>query len=152
MEDEIQEHRREHIRFELTTPLYAELSLLRVQEREIGSRSQRVMLNNISLGGCQFKTHLQIPLRDDVEWLLKLKLGHYLIQLKAVVVNVAEDEGLYLYGVKWILTGLEKQSFQYRLNEYLRIMLISSPHIYKLYQKIADRSNDGQFKQLDVSS
>jgi hypothetical protein len=152
MEEEIQENRRESIRFGLIAPLFAELSLWRVKDREIRSRTQRVLLNNISAGGCQFKTHLQIPPRDDVEWLLKFQLGKYSVKLRVIIMNKDEEEGLQVYGCRLAMTGLERQSFQYRLNEYLRTVLLSSPHIHTLYKKIADRDNDGFFRKLDVTS
>jgi hypothetical protein len=111
-----------------------------------------VLLHNISLGGCRFTTSLQIPVRDDVEWQIKLQLGHYNVKLRAVVLHESEEEGLNAYGVKWLMTGVEKQAFQYRLGEYLRLVLVSSPHIVTLYKKIADRHNDDFFKKLDVTS
>jgi hypothetical protein len=152
MEEELQENRREHIRFKLTAPLFAEMSLWCVREREMRSRSQRVILNNISVGGCQFATSLQIPVRDDVQWLLKLQLGHYTVKARAVILHSGEEEGLYLYGARWNMSGLDRQAFQYRLNEYLRLVLVSSPHIHSLYKKIVDRGGDGQFKKLDITS
>ncbi|MCD9023687.1 hypothetical protein [Cohnella silvisoli] len=152
MDEEIQENRRENIRFELIVPLFAELSLWRVKEREIRSRTQRVLLRNISAGGCRFKTHLHIPPRDDVEWLLKFQLGNYSLKQKVIIVNTCQEEGLQVYGGCWTMTGLERQSFQYRLNEYLHTVLVSSPHIHTLYKKIAGRDDDGQFRKLDVTS
>jgi len=144
--------RRQHMRFKLNAPLFAHLSLCRVKERDIESRAQRVMLNNISVGGCQFTTNLLIPVRDDVEWKLRLQLGHYWVKLKAVVVHYAEAEGLYHYGVRWKINGLERQALQYRLNEYLRLIFVSSPHIHSLYKKLANRNCDGQFKPFDATS
>jgi hypothetical protein len=152
MEEEKQENRRESFRFELIVPLFAELSLWRVKDREMRSRTQRVLLNNISAGGCRFKTHLQIPPRDDVEWLLKFQLGKYAAKLRVFIVNVGQEEGLQVYGCRWAMTGLEHQSFQYRLNEYLHAVLVSSPHIHTLYKKMADRDNDDYFRKLDVTS
>jgi hypothetical protein len=152
MDEEIQENRRESIRFELIVPLFAELSLCRIKDRELRSRTQRILLNNISPGGCQFKTHLQIPPRDDVEWLLKFQMGKYAAKFRVIILNAGHEEGLQVYGCRWAMTGLERQSFQYRLNEYLHAVLVSSPHIHTIYKKIADRDNDGHFRKLDVTS
>ncbi len=152
MEEELQLNRRKHIRFELNSPLFSEISLCRVKEREIRSRTQRILLYNISAGGCQFKTHLRIPPREDVEWLIKLQFGKYTTQLKANIVRTTQEEGIHIYGGCWKMTGLERQTFQYRLNEYLHSLLVSSPHILALYRKISDRNNDGHFRQLDVTS
>lgn len=152
MEEERTENRRKHIRFELIVPLFAEFSLWRVKDKEIKSRTQRVLLTNISAGGCQLKTFLQIPPRDDVEWLLKLQLGKYTTQLKAVIVRSTEEEGLQVYGLRWIMTGVEYQTFKYRLHEYLFSVLVSSPQIHTIYRKIAARNSDGLFRQLDVTS
>jgi hypothetical protein len=150
--EERPENRRRHIRFELNVPLFAELSLWRIKGVEMKSRTQRVLVNDISAGGCQFRTHLQIPPREDVEWLLKLQFGKYKTQLKAIIVRAFEDEGLQVYGIRWTMTGLEYQAFHYRLNEYIYSSMVSSPHIQTLYRKIAERSSDGQFQRLDVSS
>jgi hypothetical protein len=152
MDEEMQENRRESIRFELIVPLFAELSLCRIKDRELRSRTQRILLNNISPGGCQFKTHLQIPPRDDVEWLLKFQMGKYAAKFRVIILNAGHEEGLLVYGCRWAMTGLERQSFQYRLNEYLHAVLVSSPHIHTIYKKIADRDNDGHFRKLDVTS
>ncbi len=152
MDEEWVENRREYVRFALNVPLFGELSLLRVGEREIRSRNQRVLLSNISVGGCRFTTSLRIPVRDDVEWQIKLQLGRYSVKLRAVILHESEEDGLSSYGVRWVMTGIEKQAFQYRLSEYLRLVLVSSPHILSLYKKIADRHNDDFFKKLDVTS
>lgn len=152
MVEELQENRRKSIRFELIIPLFAELSLWRVKDREMRSRTQRVLLTNISTDGCKFKTHLLIPPRDDVEWLLKFQLGKYTAKLRVIIVNAGEEEGLQVYGCRWAMTGLESQSYQFRLNEYLYTVLVSSPHIHTLYKKIADRGNDGHFRKLDVTT
>lgn len=151
MEEGLEENRREHLRFRLNVPLYAEFSLWRVREREIRSRKQRVLIHNISVGGCQFSTNLQIPVRDDVEWILNLQLNHNTIKLKAIILHVVPKDGRFAYGVRWVLTGLERQAFQYRLQEYLRLVLVSSVHILTLYKKISDR-DVGQFKRLDTTS
>lgn len=152
MEEQLEENRREYIRFKLITPLFAELSLWRVNEREMRSRSQRVLFNNISVGGCQFSSNLLIPIRDDVEWLLKLQLGHYTVKARAVILHASQEDGLYAYGARWIMTNLERQAYQYRLNEYLRMVLVTSPHIHTLYKRIIDRNSDGYFKKFDVTS
>lgn len=152
MDEEWVENRREHIRFQLTVPLFAELSLWQVAEREIRSRNQRVMLNNISVGGCQFTTNLIIPVRDDVEWLLKLQLVHYTVKAKAVILHTGHEDGLVRYGVRWVMTGLERHAFQYRLSEYMRMVLVTSPHIHTLYSKISERKADSQFKKFDITS
>ncbi|WP_239618859.1 PilZ domain-containing protein [Cohnella mopanensis] len=152
MDGERTENRREHIRFQLTVPLFADLSLSQVKERELRSRIQRVLLNNISVGGCQFTTNLILPVRDDVEWLLKLQLGHYTVKARAVILHTDNEEGLARYGVRWVMSGLERHAFQYRLNEYMRMVLISSPHIHTLYNKISERKSDGLFKKFDVTS
>jgi hypothetical protein len=152
MEEELQENRREHIRFKLTVPLIADISLWCVGDREMRSRSQRVLLDNLSVGGCQFTTSLLIPVRDDIQWLLKLQLGHYTVKARVVVVHTGEQDGLLRYGTRWVMSGLDRQAFQYRLHEYMRLVLVSSPHIHTLYKKIIDRGSDGQFKKLDVTS
>ncbi|QMV43214.1 PilZ domain-containing protein [Cohnella cholangitidis] len=152
MDGEWVENRRQHLRFQLTVPLFAELSLWQIREREMRSRSQRVMLNNISVGGCLFATALVLPVRDDVEWLLKLQLGHYTVKARAVILHAGQEDGLSRYGVRWIMSGMERQAFQYRLNEYMRMVLVSSPHIHTLYNKISERKADGQFKKFDITS
>jgi hypothetical protein len=152
MDEEIQENRREYIRFELHVPLFAELSLARVQERELKSRTQRVLLNDISLGGCQFKTYLLIPARSDVEWSFKLQLGKYFLNLKAIIVRSAQEDGFYVYGVCWKMTNFERHALHYRLNEYLFSVLVSSPHILTLYRKIVERKANGHFRGLDITS
>jgi hypothetical protein len=152
MNEERMENRREYIRFQLTVPLFAELSLWQIREREMRSRSQRVLLNNISVGGCLFTTNLLLPVREDVEWLLKLQLGHYTVKARAIVLHTGQEDGLIRYGVRWVMSGMERQAFQYRLNEYMRMVLVSSPHIHTLYNKISERKSDGRFKKLDVTS
>ncbi|WP_256758976.1 hypothetical protein [Cohnella sp. WQ 127256] len=152
MDDVLVENRREHIRFKLTTPLFAELSLWRVDVREIRSRKQVILLNNMSVGGCQFTTNLLIPVREDVEWLIEYRMGHYFVKLRTVIVHTGHEDGLHTYGARWLMTGLERQAYQYRLNDYMQKVIISSPHIHTLYKKISDRNNDGQFRQFDVTS
>ncbi|TVY01135.1 PilZ domain-containing protein [Cohnella terricola] len=152
MNEENGVNRRTHVRFRFQTPFLAELSLWRVRDRGLRSRAQKVIVRDISLGGCSFISKLQLPLREDVEWLVQLELGHYTAKPRLILLHRREEEGSIVYGGRWIMTALERQAFQFRFNDYVRLMLLESPHIHTLYKKIADRNDDGQFKHLDVTS
>ena len=152
MSEEGKDNRREHIRFKLYVPLYAELTLLRVGGREMRSRSQRVLLDNISYGGCLFRSYLQLPARDDVEWAMRLDFGSYEIRAIAVIVRAYAEDGYAMYGVRWKLTDYEKHVFHYRLNQYLQTVYDFPPHIQTLYRKVNERDDDGRFKELDMST
>ncbi|MFC5404991.1 PilZ domain-containing protein [Cohnella soli] len=145
-------NRREHVRFEMNVPLFAELSLNSVGGREMGSRKQRVIIRNVSFGGCCFSTFLRMPVRDDVEWTLKLILGHYPATLRGVIVHSGEADGLFQYGVRWTLTELERQTLHYRLNDYVRNVLVRSPHIHTIYKQLTRKYESGKFKKFDVTS
>jgi len=152
MDEENGVNRRAHVRFRFQTPFLAELSLWRVRGRSYRSRVQKVIVRDISLGGCSFISTLQLPLREDVEWSVKLELGHYIAKPRLILLHRRQEEGSNVYGGRWILTGLERQAFQFRFDDYVRLMLIESPHIHTLYKKISDRNDDGHFKHLDVTS
>lgn len=152
MGEEVPQNRRLHVRFGLHVPLYADLYLHRVGDREITSRTLKVLLDNISYGGCLFRTHLQIPPRPDVTWMLKLRLGQSTMRLKGIIVRGQAEEGYSLYGVTWKLSAYESQIFRYRLNEYLQATYVFAPHIQTLYRKIAERSEDSRFKRLDFTT
>ncbi len=150
MNDEGIAYRREHIRFKLHVPLYAELTLQRVGGREMNSRTQKVLLDDISFGGCLFRTHLQLPVREDVEWRMMLPLGSFVIRATTVVVRAYEEEGYFLHGARWVQSDYEKHLFQYRLNRYLQAAYAFGPHIQTLYRKVNERGDDGRFKRLDL--
>ncbi len=152
MESDEPFNRRKSIRFGLYIPLYAELSLHRVSAMYRRSRSTRVLLDNISIGGCLFRTNLILPPRDDVEWLFKLQFGRYTMHVKAIVVRTTEEEGYYLYGAKWKLSPYERHLFQYRMNEYLQATYVFAPHIQTLYRQVMERTADQQFKKFDIIS
>ncbi len=152
MDEEITVNRRAYIRFRPQTPVYVELSLWQVQERELKSRAQRVLLRDVGHGGCSFATNLRLPVRDDVEWMIELQLGQYTARPRIVLLHSGEEDGLFFYGEEWRMMGWEHQAFRFRFDEYVRQMLIASPHIHTLYKKVASRHDDGQFKHLDVTS
>lgn len=152
MSEEGKDNRREHIRFKLHVPLYAELTLHRVGGREMRSRTQKVLLDDISCGGCLFRTYLELPAREDVEWRMKLDLGEFAIRAIAIVVRSFEEEGYHMHGARWKLTDYEKRLFHYRLNRYLQSVYAFPPHIQTLYRKVNERGDDGQFKRLDLST
>ncbi|OXS61645.1 hypothetical protein B1A99_03235 [Cohnella sp. CIP 111063] len=152
MNEQIAVNRRAHIRFRPLTPVYVELTLWQVRDRELRSRAQRVLLRDIGLGGCSFATNLRLPVRDDVEWMVEVQLGHYAAKPRIVLLHCGEEDGLFFYGGQWKMAGLERQAFQYRFDEYVRLMLSASPHIHALYKKVIDRRDDGEFKRLDVTS
>lgn len=138
--------------FKLQVPLFAELSVYRVQERPVTSGSQRVLLTHVHFEGCRFRTHLRIPARSDVLWSLKLTLGHHSIQLKAVIMRLIQEDGLFLYEANWKMTNADRYAYQVRLYEYLQSTLAASPHILALYKKITERQAFGQFRKYDISS
>lgn len=152
MKQEERENRREHVRFSLHVPLYAELTLHRVGGRELRSRTQKVLLDDISFGGCLFRTHLQLPPRPDVEWVFRLQLGSYTVHLKGIVLRAKVDEGYCLYGVRWMLSAYESHLFRYRLNEYMLATYSFGPHIQAFYRKLAERRADSSFKRLDYTT
>jgi hypothetical protein len=152
MDEEIALNRRAHIRFKLQTPFFVELSLYQVQGKELRSHAQRVVLRDISLGGCSFATHLRLPIRNDVEWQVVLQLGHYTAKPGFIVLHCGHEDGLLIYGGRWVMTGLERQAFQYRFHEYMRLALVASPSIHRLYKKVMDRRDDRGFERLDVTS
>lgn len=145
-------NRRQHLRFGLHIPLFAELSLSRVGEMEMRSKSQRVLLDNISFGGCLFRTHLRIPPRSDVLWSFKLQMGIHIVHTKGIVLRASEEEGYYLYGAAWKQSEYERQLFRYRLNEYLLSAYSLGPHIESFYRQLTERDMDETFKRWDVST
>ncbi len=152
MDEQIASNRREHLRFRPQTPVHVELTLWQVRDRELQSRAQRVLLRDIGLGGCSFATSLRLPVRDDVEWRIEVQLGHYAAKPRIVLLHAGEEDGLFFYGGQWRMTGLERQAFRYRFDEYIRSMLSASPHIHTLYKQVSDRRDDGRFRHLDVTS
>jgi len=151
MDAEERQNRRAFIRFELHIPLFAELSLCSVGDRTMSSRSQKVLMKNISFGGCLFGTHLQLPARDDVVWFLNVPLGRHAMQLKTIIVRASEEDGLFYYGASWKMSAYESYLFQYRLNAYLQATYVFSPRIQSLYNKINERKVDHGFKKLDIT-
>jgi len=153
MDEERLENRRAHIRFKPPTPYYGILTLWQARGREIRSRAQRVLLRDIGLGGCSFATNLRLPVGDEeAEWMIELQLGHYTAKPRIVLLHARQEDGLLVYGGRWIMTGLEAQAFRYRFNEHIRTMLLQSPHIHTLYKRVSERQADETFKRLDVSS
>ncbi|KIL36491.1 hypothetical protein SD71_07770 [Cohnella kolymensis] len=138
--------------FNIHISLFADLSMYRVKDRQVDSGSQRVLMTHVNFSGCQFRTHLEIPARTDVQWVLKAKLGHYTTALKAIIVSGIQEDGLFRYEASWKMTAAERYSYQVRLNEYLQTMLISSPDILAFYRRISERYVFGGFRQFDVSS
>lgn len=145
-------NRRQHLRFGLHIPLFGELSLSRVGGTETQSKVQRVLFDNISFGGCLFRTHLRIPLRDDVVWSFKLHMGIHIVHTKGIVLRAMEEEGYYLYGAAWKQSAYERQLFRYRLNEYLLSTYSLGPHIESFYRQLTERDMDESFKRWDVST
>ncbi|MFC4597470.1 hypothetical protein [Cohnella hongkongensis] len=144
-------NRRAHLRFRPQSPVYVELMLWRIRDSERRSRAQRVLLRDIGLGGCSFATHLRLPIRDDVEWRIEMQLAGYTACPRIVLLHGgAEDDGRHYYGGQWRMNGAELLAFQYRFEEYVRLMLLESPHIHTLYKKVSDRRDDGEFKRLDA--
>jgi hypothetical protein len=152
MKREAQGNHSEHSNFNIHISIFADLSMYRVKDRLVDSGSQRILMTHVNFKGCQFRTHLQIPARSDVEWVLKAKLGHYSTRLRAVIVRCKQEDGVFLYEAVWKMTAAERYSYQVRLNEYLQTMLVSSPDILAFYKKISERYVFGSFRQFDVSS
>jgi hypothetical protein len=127
-----------------------ELIVYRLNHKELISRPIKVFMIKLGPHGCEFQSYMNIPLRDDVEWLLKQQMGSYMAHLNGVIVSSEQAYGWWTYEMKWTLSGFAKQSFEYRLNAYMQTVLVNSPHILSLYRAISER-NDGEFRHLDVS-
>lgn len=143
-------HFSNDIRFRWMGSIISELSLCRLKNNEITSRPAKVLMMKIGPRGCQFQTYMNIPVREDAEWLMKQQIGSYTAHLNGIIVGSDQDAGWWTYDMRWNMTGFAQQTFEYRLNAYMQTLLVNSPHIMTLYRSISQRS-DGDFRHLDVS-
>ncbi|WP_373231301.1 hypothetical protein [Cohnella sp.] len=139
------------IRFRWMGSITSELSLCRLKDREITSRPAKVLMMKIGLRGCRFQTYMNIPVREDAEWLMKQQIGSYTALLNGIIVSSDQDAGWWTYEMRWKMSSFAQQTFEYRLNAYMQALLVNSPHIMTLYRSISQR-NDGEFRRLDVST
>lgn len=149
--DKEDNHSFKEIRFRWMGSNKSELSLSRLKGKEITSRPAKVLMMKIGPSGCQFQTYMNIPVREDAEWMLKQQIGSYTAHLNGIIVGSDQDAGWWTYDMRWQMTGFAQQTFEYRLNAYMLTLLVKNPHIMTLYRSISKR-NDGEFHRLDLST
>lgn len=126
--------------------LTAEIALRSLNGEEAISRAGIVMLSKVGHRGCQFRSRLRFPIREDAVWLFKLKMGQYTAHLSGVITGIDRSGN---YHLRWLLTGFEQQHFEYRFNQYMQSLLTGSPRVLKLYRAICQRQ-DEQFHGIDL--
>lgn len=149
--DDQHQNRPSTFGFKWMGSITSELTLCRLNDREITSRPAKVLMMKMGSWGCQFQTYMNIPVREDAEWCLKQQIGSYTAHLNGIIVSSEHDAGWWTYDMKWKMTNFAQQTFEYRLNTYMQTLLVNSPHIMTLYRSLCQR-NDNEFRRLDVST
>ena len=114
------------------------------------NRSIQVFMLKIGPNSCEFQTYMDIPVRDDAQWLMKQQMGSYTAHLHGIIISSVQVFGWWKYEMKWTMSKFAQQTYEYRLNAYMQKVLVDSPHILSLYQAINER-NDEESPQIDVS-
>lgn len=139
------------LRFRWLGSTRTELSLCRLQDEVMINRSIQVFMLRIGPSSCEFQTYMDIPVRDDAQWLMKQQMGSYTAFLHGIIVSSVQVSGWWKYEMKWTMSKFAQQIYEYRLNAYMQKVLVDSPHILTLYRAINER-NDEQSPQIDVST
>ena len=96
------ENRREFFRIELEHPLSADMTILKIGEKQVQLGSTEVLIEDIGPGGIGFLTNIQLPKRVDIILGFDTEILNQNMKLTGYIVwNREVEDGIYQYGLKF---------------------------------------------------
>lgn len=117
------ENLREYFRVELFYPLRAEMTISEIKGKKADLGKTDVLIEDIGPGGIRFMSHIRLPVSPEILLHFTMVLFNQQVDVKGHTVwSRRLKNGLYVYGLKFIIAETEQQRLTGLLNQ-LQIQL-----------------------------
>ncbi|WP_456273274.1 EAL domain-containing protein [Bacillus sp. AK031] len=109
---------RNFYRLQLTIPLEGRITIKKINDKAVSIGKTPVVVNNIGPGGLSFVSHIQFPVRKDMQLELHTEvMGKQLICPGQIVWKEETDKEFYRYGVEFSITEAQREYVTKVLNQ-----------------------------------
>lgn len=119
-------NRRKYFRLKLDFPLGAEMTVIKINNKDVKLGTSKTLIEDISLGGLRFLSNINLPIRGDFTLRFTTVIFKERVQFIGKNVWKTEVNGLFRYGFEFIMTERERDQFAAILNQ-LTLKLKSNP-------------------------
>lgn len=106
------ENRRKYERFQLRTPLSAEMTIVKFKNKEVKLGYSKVLIKNVSLGGLNYRANSSLPVQKDVVVLITTQILGKEVKFFGRNVWKSEEDGFYEYGFEFIINEIERDQLE----------------------------------------
>ncbi len=113
-------NKRKFFRIQLDDPLSTDVTIVKIKNKNVESKSARVIVDNIGPGGLKFITNLDLPVSSDVVLEFELEIVNKAIKLLGYTVRKKENaEGQFEYGVTFTIDDVKHAHIAKLCNELM---------------------------------
>ncbi|GEN36527.1 MULTISPECIES: PilZ domain-containing protein [Aneurinibacillus] len=113
----IDQNKRQHFRQTFQKPLCANMTIVRIKDNEIDTRSTKTCILDIGPGGLRFMTNLKLPVNPYVVLEFQTRILDRTLSFHGYIVRKVEGTNeFHEYGVKFVLDETEQMELATLLN------------------------------------
>lgn len=119
-------NRRKYFRLKFDFPLGAEMTVIKINNKDVKLGASKTLIEDISLGGLRYLSNINLPIREGFILQLTTVICRKKVQFTGKNVWKSENNGLYQYGFEFTITERERDQFASLLNQ-LTLKLKTDP-------------------------
>lgn len=128
------------LRIALLTPIIASIHISCINQHPIeADKTSKVLVTAISPSGLRMLSNLDLPLKQEVDYLLQFEfvLQNVLLSIEGTPIWMGPSEGMYEYYVQWQLPTHQKILLIRLLNEALISITPQQKRIHQIYRSLS---------------
>ncbi|WP_219835823.1 PilZ domain-containing protein [Paenibacillus sp. R14(2021)] len=141
--------KRQQVRIRLRGIVLASITIDSVADRAVQTGGMPVLVDNLSMNGLEFMTHLRLPVSRDYQIRISLKMNEWEFSLLANVAWRRVQENMYAYGCSFIPDVQMKQALAAALEHQLTYMNPKYRRIHELYVRMSRETANAAANRLD---
>lgn len=111
-------NRRKYYRIKLTFPLSSKITIISINRKMIELGKTEALIEDIGPGGNSFLSVIDLPVRPDITFQLETKIMNQNITLNGMIVWKQEVDGIFQYGLKYLIDENDRGNLVKLLNNF----------------------------------
>ncbi|MGD6844738.1 EAL domain-containing protein [Bacillus infantis] len=109
---------RKYFRIDLPLPLSADLTIIKLKDKQVEMGKNEVLIENIGPGGARLYTNIKLPIRQDILFQIQTKILGEILSLDGHIVWKEEKSDLVTqYGLEFSIDDKRREELTQLLNE-----------------------------------
>lgn len=121
---------RKYFRVEFKYPFEASMTVSELNGKKVELGNTKILIKNIGPGGLRFSSTIKLPSNSDIQLKFQLMVLEEKLELYGVIIYDLEQEGVYQYGVKFIVDEPTREYLIKHFNQF-QLLLNKTPILPK---------------------